>query len=423
MNINNQLICFAQLETGYKGKLHIQVICELGARPIDTAIVEIYSKSNPNTLLVTLYTDVSGTIPALELPAPPLEYSMAPTDNIPYSEYILVASAPGLKTVTIDSVQIFPNIVSTQIVILPAVDANTQEPKIITISPNYLNSSFPPKVKEDTIKYEFETGEKSTITIPEYVLVHDGLPSDQFAEDYYVGYKSYIKNVVSSISYPTWPMEALYSIILTVISFTLNRIYTNWYISQGYSFHITSSTAFDQLWVYGRNTYLNINTAVDYIFNYFIASPGISQPLLTQICRGVVTDCPDTLSLWGSKMLADKGFNCLSIIRYYFGDNVYINSSNDIEGIYPPWGQQELSLGSTGINVSALQNELNIISRVYTSIPAPETDGTFGPATEAAVKAYQAIFNEPVTGVVNAATYYNLAKLYNYLIRSEFQCP
>lgn len=422
MDIIKQITRLGQSETGYYGKLYIHAICELGSRPIDTASVEIYSKSDPNTLLITLYTNISGNIPPLELPAPPLEYSMVPTDTIPYSEYILIISAPGLRTVIIDSVQIFPNTVSTQNVILPPIDFNTRDPKIIIISPNYLNGSFPPKVREDTIKFEFETGEISSITIPEYVIVHVGPPSDQLAIDYYVEYKNYIKNVVSSISYPTWPEEALYSIILSVISFTLNRIYTNWYRNQGYSFNITSTSDFDQLWVYGRNTYLNINTAVDNIFNFFIASPGISQPLLTQVCRGITTNCPDMLSLWGAKIFADTGFDYLYIIQYYFGDNVYISSSNDIKGIPSPWEQQELRLGSTGNNVSALQNQLNIISRVYTAIPAPETDGTFGPATEAAVKAYQTIFNQPVTGVVNAATYYNLAELYNSLTGGENRC-
>jgi len=118
-------------------------------------------------------------------------------------------------------------------------------------------------------------------------------------------------------------------------------------------------------------------------------------------------------------MFADTGYDYLSIIQFYFGDNVFITSSNDIEGIQTPWEQQVLSLGSTGNNVTALQNQLNIISRVYTAIPAPKTDGIFGPATEAAIRAYQAIFNKPVTGVVNAATYFSLTRLYNQLIREE----
>lgn len=422
MNINDEIIRLAQSETGYYGKLFIHVVCELGSRPIDTASVEIYSKREPNILLISLSTDISGNIPTLELPAPPLAYSMAPSDDMPYSEYILVISAPGLKTVIIDSAQIFPNIIATQKVHLPPLAVNTHEPEIIIISPNYINGPFPPKVEEDTIKKESETGEISTITIPEYVIVHDGLPTDRIANNFYVEYKNYIKNVVSSISYPTWPLDALYAIILSVMSFTLNRIYTNWYKNRGYSFEITSSSAFDQLWVYGRNTYLNVNTIVDFIFNFFIAVPGISQPLLAQFCRGNLIDCPNMLSLWGSKRLADTGYDYLSIIRYYFGDNVFISFSEDIGGIQSPWENQELILGSMGNNVSALQNNLNIISRVYTAIPAPETDGIFGPATEAAVRAFQDIFNEQVTGMVNAATYFNIAKLYNRLTSEGNRC-
>lgn len=422
MNPNSQLIRLAQSETGYYGKLHIQVLCTLGSRPIDTASVEVYSKEDPNTLLVSLTTDISGNIPTLELPAPPLEYSMIPTDDKPYSEYIVVVSAPGLKTVIIDSAQIFPDIVSTQKVSLPTIDTNAHDPQIIIISPNYLTGAFPPKVYEDTIKYEFETGEISPITIPEYIIVHDGLPSDRFVEDYYVEYRDYIKNVVSSMSYPTWPDEALYSIILSVMSFALNRMYTNWYMNQGYNFNITSSTAFDQLWVFGRNTYLNINNAVDYMFNLFVASPGVSQPLLTQMCRGTITDCPNMLSLWGSKIFADTGYDYLFILRYYYGETVYVSSSDIIGGIQYPWSPEPLSLGSTGDRVTNLQNKLNIILRVYAAIPEAESDGVYGPATEAAVKAYQAIFDKAVTGVVDSGTYYSLSKLYNRLTRGENLC-
>jgi len=122
------------------------------------------------------------------------------------------------------------------------------------------------------------------------------------------------------------------------------------------------------------------------MFNLFIASPGISQPLLTQICRGTIADCPDMLSLWGSKIFADTGYDYLFIIRYYFGDTVYISSSNDIGGVQFSWGQQDLSMGSTGENVSALQNQLNIVSKVYMAIPLAETDGNFCSATRGAVK-------------------------------------
>ncbi len=422
MNLYNQVIRLAQSETNHYGILHIQVLCALGSRPIDTATVEIYSKENTDIILATLTTDISGNIPALELPAPPLEYSMIPTEDIPYSEYILVISAPGLKTVIIDSAQIFPTIVSTQKVSMPTVDSNAHDPQIIIISPNYLTGPFPPKVDEDTIKYEFETGELSPITIPEYVIVHDGIPSDRFVENYYVEYRDYIKNVVSSMSYPTWPVEALYSIILSVMSFTLNRVYTNWYINKGFNFNITSSTAFDQLWVYGRNTFLNINNAVDYMFNLFVAAPGVSQPLLTQICRGTITDCPNMLSLWGSKIFADTGYDYLFILRYYYGETVYVSSSDIIGGVQYPWEPEPLSLGSSGDRVTNLQDKLNIIARVYTAIPEAESDGVYGPATEASVKAYQTIFDKAATGIVDFGTYYSLSKLYNRLTRGEDLC-
>ncbi len=224
------------------------------------------------------------------------------------------------------------------------------------------------------------------------------------------------------MSYPTWPVEALYSIILSIMSFTLNRVYTNWYINKGFNFNITSSTAFDQLWVYGRNTFLNINNAVDYMFNLFVAAPGVSQPLLTQICRGTITDCPNMLSLWGSKIFADTGYDYLFILRYYYGETVYVSSSDIIGGVQYPWEPEPLSLGSSGDRVTNLQDKLNIIARVYTAIPEAESDGVYGPATEASVKAYQTIFDKAATGIVDFGTYYSLSKLYNRLTRGEDLC-
>lgn len=422
MNSNEHILRLETSDTGYYGILHVQVLCELGSRPIDTATIEIYKKNDQNPLLATLTTDISGNLIPLELPAPPLAYSMVPSDDLPYSEYILVVSSPGLRTVIIDSSQIFPNTISTQRVSLPIITTNAHNSLVLTISPNYLSSALSPKVYEETIKKQFETGELMPVIIPEFVTVHNGLPNDALAENYTVEYRDYIRNVVSSICYPTWPIEALYAIILVVQSFTLNRVYTNWYMNQGYKFDITSTAAFDQLWVHGRNTYLNINTAVDYMFNLFIASPGISQPLLTQFCPGVLADCPDMLSLWGAKIFADTGYDYLSILHYYYGDLVYVSYSNDVEGIRFPWVQVALSLGSTGDDVTNLQNQLNIISRVYQAIPAPELNGTYGPATEASVRAYQRIFDKPITGIVDSATYYSLSKLYSRLTDGSNLC-
>lgn len=421
MNHNNKCIRPTQTETDYYGILNIQVLCALGLRPIDLANVEIYAKKDPNTLLATLTSDNTGNTPAIELPAPPLEYSMSPSETLPYEEYIIAVNAPGLRTVIIDSVHIFPNIVSIQKVSLPPVDSNTHDPQIIQIGPNYLIGAYPPKVYEDSIKLDFETGEINPVIIPQYLVLHDGIPSDESAPNYNVEYVDYIKNVVSSMSYPTWPEETLYAIILSVISFTLNRMYTNWYKNQGYDFDITSSTAFDQLWVYGRNTFLNVNTAVDYLFNFFIVKPETSQPLLAQICRGTITDCTFMLSLWGSKILGDTGYDHLYILRYYYGDTVYISSSNDIDDVEIPWDKVDLSLGSTGPNVEAIQNQLSILARVYSAIPTPEKDGIYGPNTEAAVREFQTIFHEPVTGIVNAPTYYNIIRLYNRLTSGR-QC-
>lgn len=406
----------------YFGKLQIQVICEAGSRPIDIATVKIYNRDVPDTLIDSLTTDSSGLTRAIDLPAPSLDYSMEPPGERPYSKYLLVVTAPGLKTVIIDGVQIFPESSSRQRVVMPRNLDSDESSKVIVIPPHYLYGNYPLKIYEDEVKEMPDPNNLPPIVVPEFLIVHNGIPSDVNAEDYFVEYRDYIKNVVSSICYPNWTTDTINAIILITLSLAMNRYYTNWYQRQGYTFHITSSPAYDQLWLYGRNIYDNISIAVDYVFNLFLARPGILQPILTQSCRGTITDCPRMLSIWGANLLGDTGYDVMFILHYYYGDNLYISYTDDLSNVIYPWQGVDLSNGSTTGNVNALQKMLDLIARAYLVIPNLEEDGIFGPVTERAVKNYQQLALLPATGIVDAATWYSLYRSYNQLLNADRKC-
>lgn len=406
----------------YYGTLQIQVVCEAGRRPIDTATIKIYDRQKPDELIETLTTDISGLTKIVALKAPLLEYSMQPSEPMPYSEYLVVASAPGLQTVIIDGVQILPETASVQLIRLPVLESSNETSRVYIIGPHYLFGSYPLKVFEPDVKEMPEAEALTPITIPEFLIVHNGIPSDSSAPDYYVEYKDYVKNVVSSIAYANWTKDALYAVILSVLSFSLNRYYTNWYQRQGYTFHITSSTAYDQLWLFRRNIYDNISIAVDYLFNLFLARPGILQPILTQSCIGNIVDCPNMMSLWGAKALADTGYDTMYILHFYFGNDLYISYSNIINGVDFPWQGEPLKKDSQNGNIRGLQKMLNLLSKVYSAIPVLEEDNIYGPVTETAVKAFQRIAHLPENGIVDSATWYSLNTYYNTLRSAAQRC-
>ncbi len=181
--------------------------------------------------------------------------------------------------------------------------------------------------------------------------MHDGPPGDANAADYYVRYRDYIKNVASSEIYSTWPDSTLRANILAIMSFTLNRVYTEWYRNKGYGFTITTSTAYDQKFVYGRNIFQSISDVVDEMFENYLSRPNVKQPILTQYCDGQRVTCSNWLSQWGSKYLGDQGYETIEILRYYYGDNMYINSAQEISGIPASWPRYNLEVGSTGDKV------------------------------------------------------------------------
>lgn len=225
-------------------------------------------------------------------------------------------------------------------------------------------------------------------------------------------YKDYIKNVASSEIYATWPEATLLANILAIQSITLNRVYTEWYRNRGYDFTITSSTAYDQKFMPGRNIFESISQAVDTIFSNYISRPNITQPLFTQYCDGKRVSCPRWMRQWESKTLGDQGYSAIDILRRFYGDSVYINSSEEISGIPSSWPGYDLTIGSTGEKVRQLQNQLNTISKGYPLIPKVAADGIYGENTAEAVRTFQKVFNLPQTGVVDYPTWYRISDIY-----------
>ena len=184
------------------------------------------------------------------------------------------------------------------------------------------------------------------------------------------------------------------------------------YRNKGYNFTITSSTAYDHKWIYGRNIYDNISQIVDEIFDQYVSRPEVRQPILTQYCDGKRVKCPNWLSQWGSKDLGDRGYSPIEILRFYYGDDVYINTAEAISGIPASWPGYNLTVGSKGDKVRQMQEQLDTIASVYNSIPRIATDGIYGNGTKAAVEAFQSIFGIPKSGVVDFKTWYKISQIY-----------
>lgn len=246
--------------------------------------------------------------------------------------------------------------------------------------------------------------------VPQQITVHLGSPNTN-AGNVTVSFSDYVKNVASSEIYPTWDESALRANILAIVSFALNRVYTEFYRSRGYDFDITSSTAFDQAFVNGRSYFDNISRLVDELFNDYLRRPGFVEPLAAKFCNGTTVTC-EGLSQWGSQNLAQQGYNSDQILRTYYGDIERVSNA-PIRGITSSYPGTPLRLGSTGPNVVVVQVALNRISQSYPAIPKiPAADGIFGPRTEATVRAFQEIFGLTPDGIVGPGTWYEIVRLY-----------
>lgn len=396
-----------------KGKMRINVYDKQQGTPLADARISLAYTGNPERIINEITTDSEGAVNLDDLLTPPVEYSMEPGENQPFSEYTIDVNADGYEEINISGIDVFSGETSIQNVYLNEDNREVPEDNIV-IPVNTLYGSYPAKIPETEIKPVRQSGEivLSRVVIPETIVVHDGVPTDSTALDYYVRYKDYIKNVASSEIYSTWPRQTLEANILAIMSFTLNRVYTEWYRNQNYNFTITSSTAFDHKWVNGRNIFESISQVVDEIFDNYLSRPNVKQPILTQYCDGKKSSCPDWMTQWGSKYLGDQGYSSIDILRYYYGDNMYINTAEQIQGIPSSWPGADLDIGSSGQKVRQLQEQLNLIGDYYTAIPALTVDGIYGESTAEAVRQFQRINNMPQTGVVDFPTWYRISDRY-----------
>ena len=404
-----------QTEAVDRGTLQINVTSSVNAFPVERAEISISYTGVPESTLEKIQTDSSGQTETIELAAPPEEWSLDIEEHRqPYSEYTLSIKAPGFEPVNVAGTEILANVKAIQNIQMKPADASGEEDQVFVIPAHTLYGDYPPKIAEAEIKPVTETGEivLSRVVVPEYIVVHDGSPRDSTATNYYVKYKDYIKNVASSEIYATWPRSTIVANVLAIMSFTLNRVYTEWYRNQGYDFTITSSTAFDHKWIYGRDIFEPISEVVDDIFDNYLSRPGVRQPILTQYCDGRRVSCPGWMTQWGSCSLGEQGYSAIEILRRFYGNSIYINTAEQISGIPISYPGEPLKVGSSGDKVRQLQQQLDAVATVYTAIPRVTPDGIYGSGTEASVRAFQSVFGLPQTGVVDFATWYKISHIY-----------
>lgn len=396
-----------------QGKLQIQVITIIGNRPVENAAVRVYVSGDPEQTLYELTTNNSGLTDELELEAPDIAYSTSPSEPQPYAEYTVDVTAEGYEPAEVASTELLPDATAFLVVRMTPLEENEAFTRIV-IPPHTLFGNYPPKIAEPEVVNLPDSGEivLRSVVIPEYIVVHDGVPTDTTAQNYWVRYRDYIKNVASSEIYATWTDAAIRANVLAIMSFTLNRVFTEFYRNRGYDFTITSSTAFDHKFIYGRNIFESISDIVDEMFGSYLARPGIKQPILTQYCDGQRVTCPNWMSQWGSQDLGKRGYSTSEILRYYYGDTLYIATAEEVSGVPSSFPGYDLEIGSFGESVLTIQEQLNTISDSYPAIPKVSEDGIYGSNTAAAVRTFQEIFRLPETGVVDYRTWYRISEIY-----------
>lgn len=345
----------------------------------------------------------------------------------PFTQVNILISAPGYVSVRVVNLMVFPltETTFTQNMILLA-GSPSGSVRTVVIPTHHLARTplgeLPqaPEREATPIPTVAETDDEGNVynrrvIVPEYITVHMGPPSSD-AQNITVPYLYYLKSVASSEIYPTWPTEALKANILAQNTLALNRIYTEWYRSQGYPFQITSSPAYDQYYVHDAGIFDTVSVLVDELFDQYISRPNDFAPIYSEYCDGVIATC-DGMTQWGTVSLARQGMDALEILRYYYGQNIELRTAEVVE-VIPDSYPGELSEGSTGADVTALQTRLNRIAINYPAIPfIRQIDGVYGAGTENAVRAFQQSFGLPATGVTDENTWYRIIYIYTAVTR------
>ncbi len=387
-----------------EGYLKVNVYGDNIANPIKNATVKILKDGIE---ISKNKTGEDGKTPLITLNTVDKSYSLEEQKEVrPYETYDILVEALGLTETRVEGVQIFDGITSIQDIYLTSIDEN-QGVDTTNITANTLWGDYPPYISDEPTDDGIAPIVLKEVVVPEYIIVHDGIPSNSSAPNYKVPFTDYIKNVASSEIYSTWPRETIKANVLAIISFTLNRIYTEWYKSRGYDFTITSTTSYDQKYTKNGTIFEPISDVVDEIFNNYIRSGIRMEPLLAHYKSN--TSEKGYLSQWGSKELGDKGYDALGILRYYYGNDINIYKA-EVTTNYPYSFKSILKQGDCSIDVYTLQNSLNYIRSSYPGIPVIKNPtGYFGNETKNAVKAFQKAFSLSETGEVNYQTWYKIS--------------
>ena len=359
-------------------------------------------------------TGTDGTAADLELEAPASSYSLdeANTTVRPYAVCALVAEKPGYQTVRIEGIQIFSG--QTTLAPIEMVPANARiaepaEPVVIPPHPLFAGeggSGPSPALAGPAAAPRVLTA----VVIPKTITVHLGAPTSS-ARNVTVSFRDYIANVASSEVYPTWPEQALRANIHCQISLALNRIYTEWYPSRGFSFNITGSPGYDQAYVHGRTVFDVMVRLTDDLFNTYLRKAGTTNPYFSEYCDGKTVSCPG-LKQWGTVSLAEEGRSALSILRYYYGKDIEVVRTSNIAAIPESYPGSPVRQGSRGTSVFTLQRQLNRITKDYPFFGALTVDGIFGAEMTATVKRFQRQFSLTADGTVGRQTWYKISYIY-----------
>lgn len=395
------------------GYLSLQARTAHDAVPLSGVQITILD-SQGNTVY-ELTTDESGQTQPAALETLSKDFSQNPDySEVPYTSYSVLAQAPGFNTLYISDIPIFDGQTAFLPVALEPMLERQQEPiqEAVSIGPPAV--AFPETRRQEGLLAQPRVLRQ--VIIPNPITVHLGAPSSS-AANVKVPFVDYIKNVASSEIYPTWPDAALRANIYAIITFALNRVYTEWYRNRGYTFDITNSTAYDQYYVKERPIYDSISRIVDEIFNEYVRRQGQNAPYFTSFCNGTTATCGG-LSQWGTVDLADRGRSPLQILRAYYPNDIEIAETNIITNVTSSYPGSPLRVGSRGLDVETIQTYLNRIRRNYPAIPAiTDETGSFQNSTRAAVEKFQRIFNLTPDGIVGKATWYKISSIYTAVAR------
>lgn len=403
------------MSTGY---IQVSAFIANQGLPVGGASVMVTGQENGTMgQVASVQTDGAGLTPVIEVETPPVQLSRdASNTQQPYALYNIQITAPGYLPITVENVQVFEGQTALQYVEMlpqtrgrsaPAEDTNVDIPphSLYRAAPNAGEFVEGPLRDGRTLR---------EVVIPETIVVHLGTPSSS-ARNVYVPFKDYIKNVASSEIYPTWDEQAIRANVYAILSFTLNRIYTEWYRSRGYDFQITNTTSYDQAYVHGRNIYENVGRVVDEIFDQYLRRPGATNPFFSSYCDGRQTNC-EGLKQWGTQELASQGYDYNQILDYYYGP-LDIATAPQVEGIPLSYPGQPLRLGDNNEDVRRVQGWLTRISENYPLIGNVPPTGNFDTRTQDAVRAFQRTFQLTADGVVGRATWYKIVQIYVSVMR------